>query len=324
MVEREAFDKKILFFGGKGGVGKTTLAAATAVCMADRGRSVLLVSTDPAHSVADALDAKVGSEPTAVSPNLHAIEIDPEKETDRYVDDVKNRIAETTAPRLVAEVERQIDVARVSPGAEESALFDRFARIMQDLGPNYDTIIFDTAPTGHTLRLLSLPELMTSWIAGLIDQRGKVNALSKMWRNVGGAVSGKEDDRDPVLEALRERRTRFVFARDLLTDKDSSAFFFVITPERLPVLETERAVRALDKYGIPVGGVVLNRILPADEPGEFLAKRRALESEMIQRVEKSFAQYPIWQIPLYPSDVTGREALLRLGHSLLSTKFQLS
>ncbi len=316
MVEA-AFDRNVLFFGGKGGVGKTTLAAAVAIARADRGKKTLLVSTDPAHSVADALGCEVGSEPTAVVANLDALEIDPAQETDRYIEDVKARIAESTAPRLVAEVERQVDVARFSPGAEESALFDRFTRIMKDLGSQYETMIFDTAPTGHTLRLLSLPELMTSWIAGLIDQRGKVNALSRMWRNVAGSAAGEASDKDPVVETLHERHDRFVFARDVLTDEKRSAFYFVVTPERLPVLETERAVSALVKYRIPVGGIVLNRLLPA-ESGEFLEKRRELEALMVARVEGSFSAQPIWKVPLFSTDVIGVASLRTLANTLTS------
>lgn len=313
-----AFKKKVLFFGGKGGVGKTTVAAAVATALAARSRKVLIVSTDPAHSLSDALEKHVGPAVVTIDTGLDAVEIDPEREADEYIDHVKEQIAESAAPRIVGEVERQIDVARVSPGAEESALFDRFARIMMDGVDRYEVIVFDTAPTGHTLRLLSLPELMTAWIAGLIDQRQKVNALGKMWRNVAGAAASKEvRDADPVLRTLEERRERFVFARDVLTDPERASFFFVVTPERLPILETERAVAALDRYGIPVGGVIVNRIIPEEEPGEFLASRRELQTEMIGRAEQSFANHKIVRVLLNDRDITGRESLLTLGNRLV-------
>lgn len=312
------FERRVVFFGGKGGVGKTTVAAAVATAVASQGRSVLIVSTDPAHSLSDALENQVGPAIVKVGGGLDAVEIDPEQEADEYIDRVKQQVAETAAPRLVREVERQIDVARVSPGAEESALFDRFARIMMEGVDRYELIVFDTAPTGHTLRLLSLPELMTAWIAGLIDQRQKVNALGRMWRNVAGAAASKDvRDADPVLRALEERRERFVFARNILTDPERASFFFVLTPERLPILETERAVATLDRYEIPVGGVIVNRILPDEEPGEFLASRRVLQAEMIGRAEKSFAGHRLWRIALQSGDVTGREDLLTLGNRLL-------
>ncbi|MCK5446534.1 MAG: TRC40/GET3/ArsA family transport-energizing ATPase, partial [Gemmatimonadetes bacterium] len=203
-----ALERPILFFGGKGGVGKTTLAAATALESARRGARTLLVSTDSAHSTSDILGVTVDAQPGPVEGDLWAAEIDPASAVEDYIRDVKGRIADVTPPRLVAEVERQIDAARVSPGAEEAALFDRFTRLLGD--ERFDRIVFDTAPTGQTLRLLSLPELMTNWIGGLIAQRRKVSSLGRMWRNVAGAASGSEREiGDPVLAALEERRDRF-------------------------------------------------------------------------------------------------------------------
>ncbi len=258
--------RQILFFGGKGGVGKTTVAASYALLAAGQGHRTLLVSTDPAHSTGDILQASLGPEPRMVFADLWAMEIDPATEADRYIAEVKARIADTTAPRLVHEVERQIDIARVSPGAEEAALFDRFTRIMEEVGDRYDRILFDTAPTGHTVRLLSLPELLTAWISGLISRREKVNVLGRMWRSVAGAAAGTtgRDREDPVLTALEERRERFQRARATITDHERTAFVFVIVPERLPILETKRAIAALGKYGIPVGGVARGRVSRRD------------------------------------------------------------
>lgn len=245
--------RRLLFFGGKGGVGKTTLAAAFALVAADRRLRTLLVSTDPAHSTSDILGARLGPEPTAVVTALDAMEIDPAREADRYIAEVKARIAETTPPRLLAEVERQIDVARVSPGAEEAALFERFARVVDDAGGRYDRIVFDTAPLGHTLRLLALPEQMDAWMRGLIGRRRKLHALGRMWRRVAGAAVGERaladagEPDDPVLQALEDRQARFVRLRRALTDREQSAFVFVVIPERLPIAETERSVRVLGK-----------------------------------------------------------------------------
>ena len=198
-------DRRVLFFGGKGGVGKTTVAAAFALRAARQAKRTLLVSTDPAHSTSDILEVQLDSEPTIVEENLWAMEIDPETETQAYIDDVKERISESIAPRLVKEVERQIDVARMSPGAEESAVFERFAKILCDEDYQFDRYVFDTAPTGHTIRLLSLPELMTVWISGLISQRRKVNVLGKMWRNVAG---GGRPLLNPIMTIPYSRRLK--------------------------------------------------------------------------------------------------------------------
>lgn len=310
-------DYRVLFFGGKGGVGKTTLAAAYAILSAERGDRTLLVSTDPAHSTGDVLDHPLGPEPREVLPGLDAMEIDPGEETERYIQDVKDRVREVTSPRLLDEVERQIDVARVSPGAEEAALFDRFARLMDRAGRDYDRVIFDTAPTGHTLRLLSLPELMSVWIEGLVSRRRKVNTLGRMWRNVAGSAAGSAgEERDPVVEVLERRLARFRRAREIVTDRTRTAFAFVLIPERLPIEETRKAVGVLDKNGIPVGAVVVNRVLPASADGDFMERRREREAGYLAEIDELFAHHPVFRVPMLETDVHGSEALRRIIRSL--------
>ena len=313
-LTQHLLQRRTLFFGGKGGVGKTTVASAFALMSADRGDRTLLVSTDPAHSTSDILERELTGEPQQVVDNLWAMEIDPEHEVDAYITEVKARIADSVPPRLAGEVERQIDIARISPGAEESALFDRFTRILEHEARDYDRVVFDTAPTGHTLRLLSLPETMTAWITGLISHRKKVNILGRMWRNVAGAGAGSHDDTDdPVLRILNERKHRFEEARKLVTDAERASFAFVVIPERLPILETGKAVRALDKYRIPVGGVFVNRVLPDHAEGEFLQRRREREAGYLDEIAATFATHPIQHVPLMEADVVGVKALRELG-----------
>jgi arsenite-transporting ATPase len=275
------------------------------------------LSTDPAHSTGDILEAKLGPEPREVTRDLWAMEIDPALEADRYISDVKERIAATTPPRLMAEVERQIDIARVTPGAEEAALFERFTRIVEDGGADFDRILFDTAPLGHTLRLLSLPEQMAAWMNGLISRRRKVNVLRRMWKTVAGTVArAGQDPPDPVLATLEERLARFKRARAVLSDARRTAFVFVLVPERLPVLETERAVRTLDRCGIPVGAIVVNRVLPDDAEGRFFERRRVTQAEPLDMIDERFSAYPVYRVPLFESDVVGREALRRATAAL--------
>ena len=312
-----AFDRKVLFFGGKGGVGKTTLAASIAMVSAESGARTLLVSTDPAHSTSDVLGRPLGNEPGKVLSNLWAVEIDPAQEVDRYIEQVKARIADSTPPRLAAEVERQIDIARVTPGADESALFDRFTRILAELGSTYDRIVFDTAPLGHTLRLLSLPELMGAWIDGLIARRKKVNVLGRMWRSVSGGAQGSLTDDDPVLSALQDRRRRFAEAREVMTDAERTGFVFVVIPEHLPVSETERSVEVLDRNAIPVAAVVMNQCYRGPDRG-----RRERESGYLARLRQRFDRHPIIELPRLETEPHGLDGLRQLIATIPGAAFE--
>jgi arsenite-transporting ATPase len=299
-------DLPVLFFGGKGGVGKTTLAAACAVAAADLAVRTLLVSTDPAHSTSDMLQEPLGPDPRKVFGSLWAMEIDPGREADQYIAEVKERIADVTAPRLAAEVDRQIDIARLTPGAEEAALFDRFTRLIDGLGRSYDRLVFDTAPLGHTLRLLALPDQLTLWMSGLIGRRKKVNMLGRMWRTVAGAAAGDGPQRsDPVIEALEERRRRFERARNAMTDPTRTAFVFVLLPERLSLLETERAVTVLERYGIPIGGVIVNKVVPNGASTE--------QQNRLRDVTASFSRFDLYRLPHFEREVLGVDALRRLA-----------
>ncbi|MDH3733275.1 MAG: TRC40/GET3/ArsA family transport-energizing ATPase [Gemmatimonadota bacterium] len=316
-----SIDRPILFFGGKGGVGKTTMATRAALELADAGHKTLLVSTDPAHSTSDILQCDLGPKPRPVVADCWAMEIDPEQEADDYIAAVKERIREAAPPRLLTEVERQVDIARVSPGAVEAALFDRFTRILEEEGAEYDRIVFDTAPTGQTLRLLSLPELMTAWMSGLIKRRQKVGALAKMWRNVAGSETDDREHEDPILNALEERRGRFHRARQILIDSDRTGFVFVVIPERLPIWETETAVAALAKHDVPVAAVIVNQILPKAEAGEgtegFLAGRRERESTYLARIRENLGDWPLLGVRLQESDPVGVDALRRIRAEVL-------
>jgi arsenite-transporting ATPase len=308
---REALRRPIVFFGGKGGVGKTTLAAARALESAREGDRTLLVSTDPAHSTSDAFGVALGPERREVERDLWAMELDPAREAEWYIAEVGDRVREAVPPRLADEVERQLGIARASPGAEEAALFDRFTRIIAR--EEYDRIVFDTAPSGHTLRLLSLPDLMADWMGSLIAQREKVNRLGRLWRSAAGDAAGRADAApDILLEALQERRARFVSAGTLLRDPDRTAFVFVTVPERLPILETNRIVKTLHGHGIPVGGVIVNQVLPEGDGNEFLRRRKQREAHHLADLAERFRDWDLAYLPLLDHDPVGAGELTGL------------
>lgn len=310
----EILKKSYIFFGGKGGVGKTTCAAAASLIFAEHKRRTLIVSTDPAHSTSDIFDKPIKSKDTVIAENLWGLEIDPHDEARRYMEGVKKSLKEVVSAALVEEIKRQINIAYVTPGAEEAAIFDKFVELMGRVDTDFDCIVFDTAPTGHTLRLLSLPELLGVWMDSMVAKRKKALKLKKMLARVQDEhdLVAKIEAEDPILGILEARRQRFTYARDLLLDKEKTSFVFVITPEKLPILETRRAVTMLERHGIHVGGIVVNRVLPEGLEGEFFAKRKAQEAVYLEEIRSTFGKKVLATVPLLEEDVRGMESLKRL------------
>ena len=298
------------FFGGKGGTGKTTCAAARALALSEAGTRTLVVSTDPAHSLADAFDLPIREEIGPIAPNLWAIEIDAELEAKKYMKGIQEKMLHIVSPVIVDEIKRQIEIAYSSPGAEEAAIFDKFIELMEHLGDPYEAIIFDTAPTGHTLRLLTLPEILGAWLEHLLEKRAKAVELMSMVARYDRDVRRKIET-DPITDILGKRKEKFEKARKILTDPALCAFYFVLNAEKLPILETERAVRLLKKYGIPVGGVLVNRVIP-EGAGAFMEKHRAAQAGYLETIRTTFSDLPITEIPYLDTDIRGANELEKI------------
>ena len=308
MTLRKLLDKRVLFFGGKGGVGKTTCASAMAVAASQAGKRVLLVSTDPAHSTSDMFERHIGPEPVPLLPNLHGLEIDGAFESRRYVTEVKEHIKGLFGDNILKEANRQIDLAASMPGAEEMALFDRIGALIRGEDDRFELIIFDTAPTGHTLRLIRMPELMEAWI----------RALSRSRRAMLGIE--QDDATDPVMISLSTRLEHLREFRARLLSPKISAFVLVMIAERLPIEETARAIEQLDDAGVTVGGLIVNRILPDTSPDPFLRSRHAQEQIYLDEIDRRFTRHLKVRVPQLPSDVHGVKTLEHLAAMLTQEK----
>jgi arsenite/tail-anchored protein-transporting ATPase len=303
---RALFEREVLFFGGKGGVGKTTCASASALAASRLGKRVLLVSTDPAHSTSDIFERRIGPEPMELAPLLYAMEIDGASESQHYVATVKDNIAKLFGHAILKEANRQIDLAATMPGAEEVALFDRIGALVRGEDERFDLIVFDTAPTGHTLRLIRMPELMTAWI----------KALSRSRRAMLGVEQNDKDD--PIMISLTERLERLRELRARLLSGRTTGFVLVLIPERLPIEETARAIVQLDEAGVPVSRLIVNRVLPESSQDPFFTARRRQEAVYLDEIATRFASHPIVRVPQFESDVHGMAALERISQALLA------
>lgn len=327
-------DKRVILVGGKGGVGKTTISATLGLQAAARGRKTLVVSTDPAHSLADAFGVPIG-DPSGtlgkqLKSNLFALEIDPDREVKAHIERVGAQMKKLTRPDMYAEIERQLRLTQQSPGAQEAALLERIANILEQglHEQGFDLIIFDTAPTGHTLRLLSLPEAMAAWTQGLLKHDSRSQKLAgvldhltpKQGRDVANPMAdpkahesdGMSERNQQITERLLDRQRLFQRTRRLFTDAQSTAILFVLTPEKLPVLETQRSVAVLKSEKLPLAGLVVNRVLPDDADGDFLAQRRAHEKQYLAQIDSQFVDLPRHRVPLQAMDIEGMQGLERI------------
>ncbi len=283
---------KFVFFGGKGGVGKTTVSSAFGLKCAREGMRTLLVSTDPAHSTSDVFDQQFDDDPASVEghDNLFAMELDPDEEVQRHMADIKSSMTDQVSPAIVNEIDRQIELAHRTPGAYEAALFDRFIDVMRN-SEEYDRVVFDTSPTGGTLRLLALPEFLESWIERLRAKREEsVDLFEKA--AIGDQEARQKLADDPILRRLAERKEMFEFAGETL--REEAVFYLVLNPDELSIEETRRSVEELGEAGLSVGGLVVNKVAPEPEPDEtgtgatYLRERYQTEQDRLERIRTEF------------------------------------
>jgi len=329
---------KFVFFGGKGGVGKTTVSCAYGLKCAREGLTTLVVSTDPAHSTSDVFDQQFGDEPKAVEghDDLWAMELDPEEEVQRHMMEIKRTMSDQVSPAIVNEIDRQIELAHRTPGAHEAALFDRFIDVMREASADasenangegnaarsaadserrpesdadgYDRVVFDTSPTGGTLRLLALPEFLESWIDRLLEKREQSIDLYEK-AAIGGRDPRQKMERDPIIARLVERKQLFEFAGETL--RNEAAFFLVLNPDELSIRETGRAIEELTEYGLGVEGLVVNKIAPEPDETEdgtgakYLRERHRNERDRIRRIEDEFAEPVVARIVQRVEEVKG-------------------
>ena len=309
---------RFLLFGGKGGVGKTTCATSTAVWTAENtDREVLILSTDPAHYLSDSLAQNVAggdAVPVKGIKNLTALEMSPKKEFKKYQDSIQAGDIEIPQEfKMFGDLE---DFQSMSPpGSDETLAFSKVLEFIQTA--EYDFIIFDTAPTGHTLRLLSLPEVLNSFFGRLIRFRMK---MGQIWGKLKGLFKRKGDDeQEDQLEALNRMKEIIENANKELSDPNRTSFIIVMIPELMAVYETERLIQTLYEYEIPLSNIIINQIQPASKGDcEFCHRRHNMHQSNLGEIRKLYAEdFFLSEIPLNSVEVRGVEALREFGKFLI-------
>jgi arsenite-transporting ATPase len=303
-----------VLYGGKGGVGKTTMAAATALASARDGTKTLVVSTDPAHSLSDTLETDIPDEPTRIREEtpLFAAEIDPDAA-------LEEGLLEGGQNPLAGMLGGDGDPLGGSmPGADEMAAVRMLLEYLDD--PRFERVVVDTAPTGHTLRLLELPEMLDSMVGRLISMRERMGGVME-----GLNPFGSEEDAEESVDSLRAFAERIEHLRALLRDPAQTDFRVVMVPEEMSVLESQRLVDRLRGFEIPVGTVVVNRVMqdPAEmtdvDPDlfvtpnhtdcEFCARRWEVQQRALAEAQDLFREHQVRRVPLFAEEVRGEQLL---------------
>jgi arsenite-transporting ATPase len=307
-----------IFVGGKGGVGKTSVSAATAIWMSKKGKKTLIVSTDPAHSLSDSFETYIGSDPTPIMPNLYAVEIDPELAMERQQAELESKKSSVSGDQAMGLdiLGDQLDLASSSPGADEAAAFEVFLQVMTT--NEYDVVIFDTAPTGHTLRFLSFPDLMDSWVGKMIKVKTKLGSLTSTFKNL---IPFAGDENDPQSAAeLEEMKRKIDEAKIVMTDPEQTSFKMVVIPEEMSIYESERAMESLSKFNMNVDSIIVNQLMPDIDDCDFCHSRYKIQQKRLALINQKFSNQIISQIPLFKEEIKGVKKLEELSEILYDGK----
>ena len=314
-------DRRILFVGGKGGVGKTSIASALALARARDGAKVLVVSTDPAHNLGHLWGRKVGDAPVRLAAPaetggvLDGLEIDPEVTIERHLTAVERTMTRLLPERQHAQAHTHLERARHAPGSHEAAVLERVAEAAELSQQEYDLVVFDTAPSGHTLRLLALPGQLAGWTESLLRSRDRSERFSAAMRSLAGRAEPEPDAEAELRRTLQRRRERFQSLQEAITNQDQAGFVVVFTGEALPVAETLEVIDVLGGMNVKVTALVANRRSPSDA-GELLRERRRVEDRHLATIRDRTSGVPLVEVPLMAGELTGIEALENLADLL--------
>lgn len=307
-------ERRYIMFGGKGGLGKTTFSAATAYWLAKQGKKVLVFSVDPQASLSDIFQQDIfGKGPVKIMENLWAQEIDADQHIKAYQAEIRQKILDMYGFESVPdEIEQYIQAASAEPAMEESAIFDAVVDIVVE--GNYDYYIYDLVPLGHALYYLSMAKVYDEWINKITKLREEMREYEEM---VSRLKREKETEEDQILSELQYIRGRINASSQILTDKEKTAFFFVVVPEEMILIDTRKAADLFAKFDVPISGYVVNRVVPRELLKEnippYLKNRIEMQDKYLAQIDEFFGAQVAARVPELERDVTGLEMIRKLS-----------
>jgi arsenite-transporting ATPase len=308
-------ERRYVMFGGKGGLGKTTFSAATAWWLARRGNKVLVFSVDPQASLSDIFQQDIfGKGPVQIVDNLWAQEIDADRRIKDYQDEIRQKILDMySLDKVPDEIEEYIEAASSEPAMEESAIFDSVVDIV--VQGDYDYYIYDLVPLGHALYYLSMAKVYDEWIGKITHLREEMREYEEVAARIR---RDQEVQEDLILAELQDIRKRINAASRILTDREKTAFFFVVVPEEMILIDTRKAAEMFARFDVPVGGYVVNRVVPEElERGDgvpaYLRNRIQAQRRQLGEIDRQFGREVLARVPELERDVTGLEMIEKLS-----------
>jgi arsenite/tail-anchored protein-transporting ATPase len=309
-------ERRYVMFGGKGGLGKTTFSAATAWWLAKRGKKVLVFSVDPQASLSDIFQRDIfGAGPVEIMENLWAQEIDADRHIKEYQNEIRQKILDMYGlDKVPDEIEDYIEAASAEPAMEESAIFDSVVDIVVE--GDYDYYIYDLVPLGHALYYLSMARVYDEWISKITHLREEMREYEEVAARIGRK---KELEEDKILGELQYIRGRINAASRILTDREKTAFFFVLVPEEMILIDTRKAASMFAKFDVPVEGYLVNRVLPeelaagGDGVPAYLKNRIAGQRQYLDEIDRTLGRQVLARVPELERDVTGLDMIERVA-----------
>jgi arsenite-transporting ATPase len=307
-------ERRYIMFGGKGGLGKTTFSAATAYWLAKQGKKVMVFSVDPQASLSDIFQQDIfGKGPVKIMENLWAQEIDADQHIKAYQNEIRQKILDMYGfDKVPDEIEQYIQAASAEPAMEESAIFDAVVDIVVE--GNYDYYIYDLVPLGHALYYLSMAKVYDEWINKITKLREEMREYEEM---VSRLKREKETPEDQILNELQYIRRRINASSRILTDKEKTAFFFVVIPEEMILIDTRKAAELFANFDVPISGYIVNRVVPRDLLKEnippYLKNRIEMQDKYLSQIDTTFGALVASRVPELERDVTGLDMIRKLS-----------